>query len=150
MMGPLWWANEAWKERKPRREWNWADGNTGSVLYKGGAKAIRSPAEYELNQQPSVAAIVPGNNWNWEILLRESNCMCSSSGSPLWYLWSGWSLRGHDGYLLSPSLERERERERLVEWATQISVWPRSLFFLCSAYLAHWLFLLVLQFRVSY
>lgn len=55
----------------------------------GGGGTIRSPKEYELNQQTSAVAIVPGHNWNFEILLRENNCMCSSSGSPLWCLWSG-------------------------------------------------------------
>lgn len=63
--------------------------------------ALLSPTRPELNQQPSAVAIVPGYNWNYEILLRESNCMCSSSGSQLWYLWSEYSLTGQKRCLLS-------------------------------------------------
>ncbi len=66
-----------------------------------GKSAIRSPTWSELNQQPSAVAIVLGYNWNYEILLRESNCMCSSSGSQLCYLWSEYSLLGQNGCLLS-------------------------------------------------
>lgn len=67
-----------------------------------GLAAITAPGEWELNQRPGERPIVPGCNGNCEILLRESNCMCSSSGFPLCHRWSQWRLgKIETRYLLS-------------------------------------------------
>lgn len=58
------------------------------VVRGSGLAAIIAPGEWELNQRPGERPIVPGCNGNCEILLRESNCMWSSSGFPLWHWWS--------------------------------------------------------------
>lgn len=50
-----------------------------------GLAAIIAPGEKELNQWRGEKPIVLWCNGNCEILLRESNCMCSSSGFPLWH-----------------------------------------------------------------
>lgn len=57
-----------------------------------GLAAIIARREKELNQRPGERPIVPGCNGNCEILLRESNCMHSSSGIPLCHWWSQWRL----------------------------------------------------------
>lgn len=60
--------------------WTW--GKTG---WGGGnvSAAIIAPRKQELNQRPGERPIVLECNGNCEILLRESNCMCSSSGFSL-------------------------------------------------------------------
>lgn len=63
---------------------------------------------------------MPGCNGNCEILLRESNCMHSSSGIPLCHWWSQWRLGWIETrYLLSHA----RKNRQLPEIGFHFDVW---------------------------
>lgn len=99
----------AW-ERTPWRLVKTEHGRGVKRVGGGGVSAaIIAPRKQELNQRPGERPIVLECNGNCEILLRESNCMCSSSGFSLWHWWSQWRLGKIETRYLQSYIQENRQ-----------------------------------------